>query len=1128
MNELKEQHALPEANEKLNLFGRWAAFFVERYRVVYLIVLILTILGTGAYFTLPREMSPEVVLPYGSVFTLYPGAAPNEVERQVTEKIENSLSDISDIKVVESSSRSGYSQVFVEFEQGVVLKDKLNEMTEKVNSILSDLPSDAETPLVEGFESNTAAIMIVNITGDYDFVALKDMSEVIGTRIETVAGVKEAIVVGGLEREITIWVDPLKLEAYGLTLETLHNALASSNVTIPGGNAVLDGTEFNIRTIGEFEQVEDIKNIILSQSGGQYLYLKDVARVVDGYEAPESYSRMADQLGTEEAAVKPNISIAVKKKNSADIIRTAEAVRTLIADEKGTLYPDDLSVVITGDTSKYVKDQLGGVAGNALSGLILVMMVLFLFIGLGESLIVSAVIPLSILSALWLFKVFDLTLNSITLFSLVLAVGMLVDNGIVIMENIDRLRFKGLSSRDAAVVGTNQIAGAVFSSMLTTVAAFFPILLTSGIMGSFIKPIPMTVIFALVSSFFIAVTVTPALCSKVLVKHRGEEQTESPKRRNLKKILSIVFVLVLTVVAFREDGQIGVLSLTFGALFTSIMIFKQMAKNKSIEESFIIQKYGQFLSGILVSKKKRWATLGTMAVAFILSMSLVFTGVLKVEMFANEDQDRLYVNIETPIGTPLQRTDTLVAEVEQRLMDIPEIITFVSNVGTYGVDSLNDFSTSSTGNGTIGQIIIDLTPVDERERTSMEIADVIRDRIADLPGGKISVQELSSGPPSGTAVMIKVMGEDLDALKQVTQDFESTLKTIPGVSNVNSSVSQGQSELQIVIDKTKAKAYGLQEAMIGLAVRNATEGYKATTFRTELDDINVVLRTESQSLTSIEQIKSIAIQNPSGQIVKLGDVADVKIAEGLNGINRENSDRRMYVGSDVLEGYNAVEVTAAFEEATKDYPLPEGITIQYSGVVQDIEETFTEMLINMLIAVILVFLILAVQFNSLSQPMIILITLPLAMIGVMPGLYFTGNTFGFVAFIGVVALVGIAVNDAIVLVDYANYLRKNGQPLMEALVETGKSRFIPVLATTITTAGGILPLSIKEKFFQPMGMALIFGLSVATILTLIIIPVLYTMQALAKEKKAQKKIQKELKRNGGTYNETMAYTTPSA
>lgn len=1108
-----------ESEKKLNFFGQWVQIFVVRYRIVYILMMVLAILGVSSYLGLPREINPEIVLPYGYVFTLYPGASPEDVERLVTEKIENRISDISDIKTLSSTSGSGFSQIFVEYEQGVDVKEKNSEVSERINGIISELPKEAETPVVENFETNNAPIMIINISGDYDFVTLKNMGESISESLETLPDVKEAKVVGGLEREISIVVEPTLMERYGLTIEMLQGVVAAANIDIPSGRAVLDDRTFNIRTINSFEAITDIGDILVAYREGKPLYLKDVAKVKDGYKKAETFSRMSENLQTENAGMKASISISVKKKSKSDVINTSKLVTEKLEKEKGKLYPENLSVQISGDMAKLIDDQLGSVTGNALSGLVLVLVVLYLFIGLSESLIVSTVIPLSILATLWLMKLFGLTINSITLFSMVLAVGMLVDNGIVIMENIDRLRHMGYDSKRAAIEGTEQVAMAVFSSMLTTIAAFFPIMLTTGIMGAFIKPIPMTVIFALVSSFVIAMTVTPALCAKLLKDKTKYERPISPLKKRVNQVASVLLVFTLGLFAFMQDGKVGGLSIGFGIFFAIIMIAKHVGQKHRLEDSALIQGFGKVLEKIVSKRRNRVISIVALLVALVMSMSLLATGLLKVEMFGSEDQDRLYVSVTTPKGTPIEKTDAILSEVEKILLKVPEIETFVTNVGSVGADSFEDFGNANTSNPTYGRMTIDLYPKEKRERTSIQLGKDLRESVKNIPGATIKIEELQSGPPSGSPVLIRVRGENLDDMKQVTRDFEAILKEIPGTRDLRSSVSQGEAELKIHLERDKLKRYGISEAQVGMAVRNAVEGIKATAYRLGQDDIDVMIRSGNVDIQSVNDIYNIVMMNPMGTVVKVGDVAKITMEEGLTGISREALKRQMYVQSDLMEGYNAVEVTEQFKASVKDYVLPEGIVLNYGGVAEDVGESFTEMFLNMIIAAILVFMILAIQFNSLSQPIIILFTVPMALIGVLPGLFLTGNSFGFTAFIGVVALVGIGVNDAIVLVDYANSLRKEGKPIIETIVETGRSRFIPVMATTITTAGGILPLSIQEKFFQPMGVALICGLCTATVLTLVIIPVLYTSLELHKEKRRTKKQLKEMKINGGIAHE---------
>ncbi|MEW9122706.1 MAG: efflux RND transporter permease subunit [Thermotaleaceae bacterium] len=1102
--EEKEKKHVPEMDEKVNIFGRWASFFIDRKRIVYLMILAILIWGITAYTEMKRELQPEVILPYGYVLTTYAGAAPEEVEKLITDKVEKKMDELNKVKQITSTSGYGYSMVFVEFETGVDIDDAVQKMKEKVSSIQKELPADADTPEINSMETNNGPIMIINVSGDYDQVTLKSYAEKIKADLERLKEISEIQIIGGLEREIKIIVDPQKLSAYNLSLEQIKRAVVQSNVSFPGGDITLDNKNFNIRTVGEMKEAKELENVIVTYIQNSPLFLRDIAIIEDGYKEAASYSRMSHGLDGNQPSVKKAVAITVKKKEAADVIKTSQKIHELLQKQKGHLYPAGLQVEVTGDTAVYVEDELGTVINNSKSGLLLVIAVLFLFIGFGESIVVSFVIPLSILIAFALMNATGMTFNSITLFSLILAVGMLVDNGIVIMENIDRLRFMGLSSETAAKVATNQIAPAVASSTLTTLAAFFPIMLTPGIMGAFIRPIPQTVMFALSASFLVAVTITPVLCSMALKNHRSNGDGKSHRGKQFfKNIVSVVFILLLTLFAFKDgDGGwmgFGTLSLVFGILFSGAMALKVFSKNSTAEESPIIKGYGEKLYWIAENKWRRRALVAVILVSFILSMALIPLGILKVEMFSPTDYTRLYVNIKTPNGTSLNTTAAITEEVEKRLFQFPEIKSFVSNIGMVGADSIDDFQIGSGGTPNIARVIIELWEEKERDRSSMEVAAEIREVLKEIPGAEIDVEELESGPPTDAPIVIRVKGEKLEALKAVGDDFVDILKKIPGTRDVKNTMSEGTPEIQIRVHKEKAALYGLDNMTIAMGIRNAVHGLKATTFRSNQDEIDVVIRTAKDKLEAKKDLEKIYFYSPLGYPVSFVQVAEMVEGSSVLTISHEDLKRRVNVRADLLTGVVASDVMKKFQEMQKDYPLPQGVTVEYGGEMEETQESFMDMFKNMVIAGILVFLILSIQFNSLSQPLIILFTVPMALIGVMPGHVITGYNFGFVSFIGVVALVGIAVNDAIVLVDYINYLRKNGYVLYDAVKKTGMTRFMPVMATTITTVGGILPITLKQPFFAPLGYSLIFGLCMATILTLVVIPVLYVMLEESKE-----------------------------
>jgi HAE1 family hydrophobic/amphiphilic exporter-1 len=535
------------------------------------------------------------------------------------------------------------------------------------------------------------------------------------------------------------------------------------------------------------------------------------------------------------------------------------------------------------------------------------------------------------------------------------------------------------------------------------------------------------------------------------------------------------------------------------------MIFKQFSKRKENKNHFIIDKYGKILYSIISSKWKRVLVLIIVFVAFVGSIALIPLNILKVEMFGQTDYTRLYVNVETPLGTNLDTTSNVVEDVEEKLLKYKEIKSFVSNIGITGADSLEEIQVSTSSTPNKARIVIELFDEKDRDKTSMELASIFRQDLADIPGAKIQVQELENGPPSSSPVLIRIKGENYDDLELVSNDFVNTLKSIEGTRDIENSLKAGSPELQIRVNKEKASYLGLNDMAVAAQIRNATYGLKATTLKYNRDEIDVIIRTNKENLDTKKDLEKIYFMSQFGNVVPFSQVAEVVETNSVTAINHDNLKRQVSVSSDVETNVIPRDIISSFKEAISDYDLPDNMIVEYGGEEEEIQENFASMFNNMAIAAILVFIILAVQFNSLSQPFIILTSVPMALIGVMPGLVVTGNTFGFVSFVGLVALVGIAVNDAIVLIDYNNYLRKNGYSLKDAVRETGITRFMPVLATSITTIGGILPITIKQAFFAPMGYTIIFGLCMTTVLTLVVIPVSYTMLEEWKLKRKRKK-----------------------
>ncbi len=1103
---------IPELHQPKNILGKWSSFFINRYKIAYLILLIIIILGITSYINIPRELQPEVIIPYSQVLIPYPGATPEEVESLITEKVENNLSGIEDLKAISSFSSVGASMIWLEFNQKTDMDKRISDIREKVNAIISELPDDAQDPIIEKIESNSGPIMIVNLSGDFSQSELKYYAEKIKDKLEAKSNISEVVVIGGLEREIKVTINPEKLAVYGINPSMLKQIIQASNLNFPGGTIKFDEKNYNIRTVGEIKDIEQIKNIVIGQNASNPLKIKDIATVEKSYKEVKSYSRMAVGLHSDNPHMQTSVALAIKKTKEADIIKTSSMVMDFLDENKGILFPEKTNISISGDLAEYIREELGTVTENANSGLFLVLVVLFLFIGLREATIVSIVIPLAIYMTLFFLNKLNMTLNTITLFSLVLAVGMLVDNGIVIMENVDRLRMKGLSATVAAETGANQIAPAVMASTLTTLAAFFPIALTPGIMGEFIKGIPITVMIALLSSFFLAVTLTPVLCSRFLKGNRMDDEvlSELPKNKiwiyHTKKIASILFIVILSLVAFKNNDGYGILSFIFAGLFGGLMFLKVYITKSDTHEHPIINKYAKILDKVIKKRIHRWTFIILLLVAFGASLSLIPMGILPIEMFSGQDNTRLYIDIETPDGSTIDKTTDVVKQIEQKLYKYEEIKSFVSNIGITGADSFDTFSMSSaSGTPNIARITLDLVDEEDRSISSQEFSTILHDEVQDIAGATIEIVEIESGPPSGNAISIGIIGENLEKMNLVTDKYKEILSSIEGTIDISTSLNEGGPELQVQIDKEKAARYGLNDFMVGQAIRDYISGVKLTTLKINKQEIDVMLYHTTSDMKTKDDLKNMYFYTPDGRPIRFGQIASFTQTNISPTIRHEDSQRRINLMAQTKEGYNTNKIMQEFIQKTKNITLPDGISIKYAGEMGDTQESFSDMFINMIVAAILVYIILVAQFNSLTQPLIILFAVPLGLIGVMPGLVLTGNSFNFVAFIGVVALVGIAVNDAIVLVDYINYLRSNGYNLHDAVIQTGKTRFMPVMATTITTAGGILPLTLKEEFFASMGYSLIFGLMMSTILTLVAVPTLYTMLESFKHKKSLKK-----------------------
>jgi HAE1 family hydrophobic/amphiphilic exporter-1 len=1081
---------LPELKMPKNFLGKISSLFVDKYKVVYLIILTLILSGVMTYSVIAKETVPDISSNYLYVQTMYYGASAEDVESLVTEPIESAIQGLDGIDTITSDSKNNLSQVFVEFEDDFDMDDAEMDVNNKINKLT--LPDGTTDPMIGVFETGEIPIFKVTVTGDYDLIALKSFAEDLQSEIEKVAGVREVDLSGGYEREIQVIIDFNKLAEYNMDINTVKNTLQASNINLPAGSNEIDGELLNIRVDESFKSIEEIENLMMLSTTGNAVFLKDIAIVKDGYETPDSYSDVyVSELG--EAKSTPAVYLTIKRTAGYDIVQPCADIRNILETSIGTMLPSDVNLITTADQSLDVTDDLSTVMNNAIGGLITVIIVLFIFIGLNEALIVSAVIPLSLLATLVVMKQIGISLNTISMTGFIIALGLLVDNAIVVMENVDRLREHGVDRERAAKAGVNQVAPAVLSATLTTIGAFIPVAMIGGMMGKFISVMPKTVIIIIAASFFISIVITPTLCARFLPKHKKDEKTALLKSKK-STIFSILAIFGLSLFAFANDFKIELLTVGAAVFFTAIYIAKLYFTRRGQEEGHVgfIERYKGFMFELLKNGKQKIAILIVTIIVLVASVATIPMGILKLELFPYEEPKSIEIAITAPIGTLLDDTRRITYMAESKLYEYTDVESFNTTIGG-----------TSENKATIS---IELIDKDQRSLVNDELVSALRKDVATIPGAEFEVSSVTSMQrmESSKAISLGLMGDNLDELNLYANQYLEVLKTIDGVVQPGLSTEGGLKELSVNIDNNRAYLYGLNISSIAQEIRNQISGNTVGVYKEDGEEYDLTIYYEEGRITSVEDFDKINFLASDGSVVNFNEVATIEygISSGL--IQREDGNKIISVQSDVAYGYNTNVVNKEFMKAIKDIEVPSAIELKVGGESKEMSEQMGNMGQSFMIALLMVYMILVVQFNSLMQPVVILLSVPFAIIGVIFGLIITGNNLGFYAMFGIVALVGIAVNDAIVLIDYINYLRSEGHEKHAAISEAVKTRFQPVLATSLTTMGGVLPLALFNAQFSQLGFALIFGLLASTVLTLLIIPIVYNSVDTLTEKIASK------------------------
>lgn len=1006
---------------------------VRRPVTVLMGVAMILVLGLISLNRLPIDLFPEIEPPVLAIITEYPDAGPHEVENLVSRPIEEVLGTVNNIKSVSSVSRKGSSIVIAEFNWGIDMDFAALDVREKVDLVKDFLPDESEAPMVVKFDPTSMPIMQLVLNGDRSPYELRYIADhTLKSRLERLEGVASVNVSGGQEREIRVVLHPGLLEAHGVSLTAVSNALRAANLNLPAGTVVENSREYVLRTRGEFTDIEQIRAVrVPSQSGG-LVRLTDIGEVIDGFKETTQLSRYNGQ---------PSVLLSIQKEASANTVQVAERVRRAVKTLDREL-GEDLSLAIAQDMSVFIKGSIQHVTENAVFGGLLAMLVLFTFLrSLRPTVIVGVAIPISVIAAFILIYFSKTTLNMISLGGLALGIGMLVDNAIVVLENIFRHREEGEDALTAAQLGAEQVGTAITASTFTTVSVFIPVVFVSGIAAEIFRDMALTVTFSLLTSLAISLTLVPMLASQLL----GNGNV--------------------------SDGRRGIRCLQFVGTFINRLQ----------------DLYGQGMAWVL---HHRFVTVSIAVVVFVVALLLIPR--VGMEFLPSMDQGEIQIDIAMPKGTRLVDTDKVVRTIEDYVAELPDTEAVYASVGQ-GSSGMGIGGDTGAESGSVG---VRLVPRAQRQHSTREVIAQLRKFVAGIPGADISVTMMETmGASFGKPVQVELRGDDLDLLGKVADRLVEVIKKIPGTREVTSSLGESRPEIQVEVHREKAAAYGISVSQVASVLRTAVNGTTVTKFRTGGREIDVTVQLGEAWRQNPEDVGNVPIPTARGTLVPLRDIATLHYGQSPVEINREGQSRLVAVTGEVA-GRDLRSVVADIRQAISEFPLPEGITVDYGGQNEQMMESFGQLGVAFMLGVLLVFIILASQFESLLQPLAIMVTLPLAAIGVVLGLLLGGVTFNVVAFVGVIMLAGIVVNNAIVLIDYINQLRAGGMERNAALILAGRTRLRPILMTSLTTILGMMPLALRtgegSEMAKPIAFVVIGGLLTSTLLTLFIVPVFYT------------------------------------
>jgi len=1012
---------------------------IKNHQFTIIIALLLVLSGVFSFLTMPYSEDPSVAKAGASVVVLYPGANPTDMEQLVVDPIEEAVDELDDVKTISSYTRDGYAVIDVEFDSGSDPDKKYSDVTEKVNSIRSDLPDEiAGINLHKWGVANVNILQVAIVSDTANYSEMEKQTEKLKKKLIKIDGIKTAETYAFPKQEVRIALNLDKMSQMRISLNQLFGAIQSSNLNIPGGNIDIDTKTFNVQTNGSYKSLEDIGNTIINSNGQSIVYLKDVADVHFDYEDKTYIARFAGKRA---------VFVTATQKDDTNIFKIFRNVKRTISDFENQL-PASMTTYYVFDQSKSVATHLKRFGMEMIQGMILVILIVLLFMNFRTSIIVMLALPMSIAIGVGFVDLTGYGIQQMTITGMIIVLGMLVDDAIVVTQNASRFLRMGFSPRDSAIKGTDQIQWAIISCTATTVLSFIPLAMVRDVTGDYLRSMPIIVSYTLIASLFIALTFTPYLLSKFLKPENISTDNKSSAWDSFVRVPSRIRNIQYYIVQHPYRKFLG-FALSHGKtiIFISVIIF-----------------------------------LGSLALFPFIGKSL----------FPKAEKPNLVINVNAPKGTNIDKTNEIAKYVESVLISTNEVKHYATNVG-YGNPQIYYNVSSKSRDSAYAQFFIELKKYDRKMMANL--LSELREKFANYPDARIDVKELEQGTPVEAPIAIRIIGENLDIIEKTSSDIEKIVSSSPGTINVDNPLGASKMELHINVNREKSAMLGVQLYDIDKTVRACVTGMAVSKYRDiEGKEYDIVVRLPVDKKTAISDLDKIYLTSVMGVQIPLRSIASYDFVSSAQEINHYDLDRSVTITADVLGNYAVNKVTKEIVSKLNGYNWKEGYRYEVGGESESGRSAFSGLGRAMILAMIAIFAVLVMQFKSFTQPLIIFVSVPLAIIGSLLALFITHNSFSFTAFVGLTSLIGIVVRNAIILIEYTNQLRAEGKDLVSAVKEAGETRFQPIILTTATTIGGLLPLTLQGgTMWAPAGWVIIGGLTVSTILTLVVIPVLYIM-----------------------------------